>query len=845
MDFKLALRMLIRYPGLTLVGVLGMAVGITITAGAFAIIYTFLDPALPFDEGDRIVAIQTWDTAKNQAERRIVHDFISWRGGLQSVQELGAFRQVSRNLIAPGGQAETVRVAEMSAAGFRVPRVAPLLGRHLLDEDERAGAAPVLVIAADIWRTRFAGDPAVVGRTVQLGATTYTIVGVMPEGFLFPVNDRLWVPFRADGSRHQPRQGPSITVFGRLAPGASVQTAQAELTSIGQRAASASPATHEKLRPMVAPYTYPFFGMEDASSLWFAHLLQFLISLLLVVVCVNVAILVYARTATRHGEIAVRTALGASRGRIVAQLFVEALALAAIAAVVGLLLTSVGLEQVNAAMVQIYPGLPFWWQFRLSPGVVAYVAVLALLAAAIVGVIPAIKATGGRVHLGLQQISAGGGGGMQFGRTWTILIVLQVAIAVALLPAAVFHAWDSSRYGLADPGVAAKEFLTVQVVLDRPNPPEAPSEADEREIASRYADRLLELTRRLEGEPGISNITFSSSVPGGEATAWIEADGVRSPQGPTEEGGWVAEGSRAGHEVRFNRVGLDYFDAFDVPLLVGRGFSPADAEGANPQTAEARTGEGAVIVNQSFVRNVLGGGAALGRRVRYVGASNDAEPGDVALGRWYEIVGVVADFPARPTESGLVDAKLYHAAGPGQISGATLALRIRGTDPGSFAGRLREVGVAVDPNLQVRNVATLDAVLRQEQGMLRLISAVLVVLTFSVLVLSSAGIYALMSFTVSQRRKEIGIRAALGADPRRIFVSLFSRALWQMVAGAVLGGVVAGLLELATDGGLMSGNGFVVLPIVAAVVMIVGLLAVLGPARRGLRIHPTEALRER
>ena len=843
MDVKLAGRMLVRYPGLTVIGVLGMAVGMAIAAGAFAILYTFISPALPLDEGDRIVALQNWDTATNNPQRRILHDVVTWREELESVQDVGAFRQRSRNLIASGGLPEAVRVAEMSAAGFRVARVPPLLGRHLVDADEAPAASPALVIAADVWRNRFGADPQIVGRVVQLGETPHTIVGVMPDGFAFPLRDRFWIPLRLDASRYERLKGPPLSVFGRLAPGATFESAQAALSAIGQRTAAAFPTTHEKLRPKVMPYTYEFFDINSPAAAWLVHLLQFLITLLLVIVCVNVAILVYARTATRHAEIAVRSALGASRGRIVAQLFVEALALTTAAAVVGLAFTSIGLNQVNASMDQIFAGTPFWWHFAISPGLVVYVAGLTLLGAAIVGVLPALKATGRRVQSGLQRISAGGGGGMQLGRTWTVLIVVQVAIAVALLPAAVFHAWDSLRYGLADPGRAAQEFLTVQLVLDRTNPPAVASEAYEREFAVRYAGRLGELTRRLEGEPGIAGVTYSSSLPGQEPTAWVEVEGLAVPALEGEEG-WVASGSRAGHQVRFNRIDPGFFETFDVPLLMGRRLAAGDADAADPRAADRQSGEGAVVVNQSFARNVIGGGNALGRRVRYVGASNDAEPEDVTLGRWHQIVGVVGDFPAQATESGLVEAKLYHAVTPAQVSGASLAIHVQGRDPAAFAGRLREIGAAVDPNLQVRNVASLDAVLRQEQSMMQLVAAVLVALTLSVVVLSSAGIYALMSFTVAQRRKEIGIRAALGADPGQIFRSIFARALAQLVIGAVVGVVVAALLETATDGGLMSGNGLIVLPIVAATMMIVGLLAVLGPARRGLRVHPTEALRE-
>lgn len=829
-DFKLGVRMLLRYPGLTFVGVLGMAVGIMIAAGAFSILYTLTAPSLPLDEGDRIVTIHNVDSTTRKPDRRALHDFRTWRDELTSVQDLGAYRQIARNLIVPGMQSETVQVAEMSASGFRVARIPALMGRYLTDEDERAAAPPVLVLGYDVWRSRFKGDPGIIGRSVQLGDTWHAVVGVMPEGFEFPVNHHYWVPLRLNATVFERRSGPSIVTFGRLAPGTTFESAQAELSAIGQRTAELFPKTHETLRPQVLPYTYPFFDIDDPSIVWLVHLMQFMITLLLVIICVNVAILVYARTARRQGEIAVRSALGASRGRIVSQLFAEGLALAGVAAIVGVWLTAVGLAYVNELTRQILP-LPFWWTFTLSPGVLLYAVGLTFLSAAIIGVFPALKATGRRLQTGLQSISAGGGAAMRLGRTWTVLIVAQVAIAVALLPAAVFHAYSALQYGTADPGFAAHEYLTTQLVLDpgdstRPAPDGGRKAADER-----YARAVAEVIRRLRAESAVSDLTFGTSVAGQEATMVIEVEGQAPPARAVDYN--IREGSRIGHLARFNRVDVDFFRTFGVPLLGGRSLRAADA---------AR-GATAVLVNRTFADRLLGGANALGRRVRYVGRSGDASPGHVELGRWYEIVGVVSDFPAI-NDSGLADAKIYHATEASQVSPATLALRIRGDAPLQFSPRLRDIVAAVDPNLQVRGLATLDATLLQDQSMMRLVAAVLSVLTLSVVLLSSAGIYSMMSFTVSQRRKEIGIRAALGADPRRILGSIFSRVLWQLAVGSAIGVGVAALLERATEGGLMQGHGAVVLPIVAVVMMIVGVLAAIGPARRGLHVPPTEALRQ-
>lgn len=823
MDCKLAVRMLVRFPGLTLVGVAGMAVAIAIVAGAFSILYTLVDPALPLPDGDRIVAIQNWDQSTNRAERRTLHDALMWRAEATSLRDVGVFRNVALNLIAEDTATETVTIAEISASAFRVVGVAPLMGRALRDEDERSSAPPVVVLGFKAWRDRFHSDPSIVGRTIRFGDAHHDIVGVMPDGFEFPVNHQFWIPFRLDASRFERRRGPSVQVFGKLAPGTTLEGTAAELATLGQRAASDFPTTNAQLRPLVTPYTFPFFDIDDASMIWMVHLMQFLISLLLVIACVNVAILVYARTARRHGEIAVRSALGASRGRIVSQLFVEALGLSIVAALVGLGVCAVALDYLNELMRGMYGSLPFWWKFELSAGVIAYVIAMTLVSAAIVGVLPALKATGRRLQSGLQGISAGGGSSMRFGRTWTVLIVAQVAIAVALLPAAVFHAWEAVRYGTADPGFAAHEFLTTSLALDTGATPTA---ADTR---TRYAARLEEVLRRLRAEAAVSDVTFATGAPGDEGTVVIEVEGVPNPNELADYN--IIVGTRVGHLARLGRVDPRFFSVFDVPLLTGRGFQPADVN----------AGATAILVNRAFVSQFFADGNVLGRRVRYVGQSGDS--GYVELGRWFEIVGVVDDFPAISNQ-GLSPAKLYHASTAAQLYPAAITMRIRGMAPTTFTPRLREVTAAVDPNLQLWRVTSLDTALREEQSVLRLIAAVLVALTFSVLMLSAAGIYSMMSFTVSQRRKEIGIRTALGADPSQILRSIFSRVLWQLGLGAAIGVGAAAFLEVATGGGLMQGQSATVLPIVAVTMMLVGLAAAIGPARRGLRVQPTEALRQ-
>ena len=425
-DFTLGARMLVKYPGLSVIGGAGLAVAIAIGTAFFAFFYSYIYATVPGPDGARIVGLENWDVRTNNEMRRSADDFLTWRDELKTVQELGAFRTIGRNLIVPGASPEAVRVAEITAAGLGVPHIQPRLGRALMPADEDPGAHPVLVIGSDVWRSRFNSDPSVIGREVRLGNTAHTIVGVMPEGFAFPVSHSYWSALGIHPSQYPKREGPEIFIFGRLSPDATMAQAQAELTTIASRASAQFPGTHAMLRARVMPYAHPIIDIQGVSSWQFAGL-QFIVSLLLLIVALNVAILIYARTATRQGEIAVRTALGASRGRLVAQLFIEALVLCGVAAGAGLLLAQIGIRMGHSIMETEVGRLPYFIQPGIPAPAYLYVALLTLVAAAIAGVVPALQATGRRMQTTLKAF--GSSGGVRLGGTWTALIVAQVALA--------------------------------------------------------------------------------------------------------------------------------------------------------------------------------------------------------------------------------------------------------------------------------------------------------------------------------------------------------------------------------------------------------------------------------
>jgi len=706
----------------------------------------------------------------------------------------------------------------MSAAGFALMAVPPLLGRLLGEADEREGSAPVVVIGHELWRSRFGADPGVVGRSVRLGAVEHTVVGVMPAGFAFPLNHHIWAPLRVDAARLAAGEGPAIEAFARLRPGASIEEARAEIEALGRRAAALSPETHRHLRPRVSVYG-PHL-MDDLEG-WEIPALQGLITLLLIIIAANVSVLVFARTATRSGEIAVRTALGASRARIVAQFFAEGLMLAGVAAAIGVGVAALvlrSLERVMDGALASMGGLPFWLDFRLTPGAVLLVLALATLSAVIVGVLPALRVTGTRLEPALRSLS--GSTGLRMGRTWSLLIVAQVGFTVAILPATLFFAVDFGRHGMTRPGFPVEQYLTTDMRMDRPEGVPSTDSA----FTAAYADRMDELLRRLQADPGVAAASLSVGTPAYEPSIRVQVEG--------EE-----EGS-PGHHIHYNRVDPAFFGTYDIPLLVGRHLSRADqASAATP-----------VVVNRAFVRDVLGGRrAALGKRIRvsegYRSGGVTRVPAGLEQDRWYEIVGVVGDLPARPLAPGEPTARVYRPLDPAHAYPLTLTVRGR-IVPATLAPRIRELAAAVDPALKADDLRTLAASFASVKGGLRLGALGLALLTGSVLLLSAAGIYAMMSFVVTQRRREIGIRTALGARPGKILATVFRRAFAQLGAGAGLGLLVAIGLNLLSNGETTGGQGALVLPAVAGLMLAVGMLATLGPARRGLGVEPVEALRE-
>ena len=817
LDLKLAMRMLVRYPVLTVIGTGSLAAAIALGASAFAFITLFLWPRMPLPDGDQIVIVSIRDVAANQTESRITADYFRWRGGTSTLTDFAASRGMGRNLEMGDGIVEPMSVAEVTASMFPMAGVAPIMGRTLTDDDATAAAPPVMVLGERIWRDRFAADPAIVGKALLVSDTPTTVVGIMPAEFRFPSIYEVWQPLKIEEGAAKPRVGTGIRIWARLKPGVTYEQANTELAVLSAQAAADWPATHEHLRAaVISPIVS---DVEDPVERKLIASMNIFVGLLVLLVSGNVALLMVARAATRESELIVRTALGASRGRLVGQFFTEALVLSTIAAVAGLVLAQqVMVWGVNTFTVVANDGelLPFWITPRLPLLSVVYGIGLALLAAAVTGILPAVKMTRA-VSSRLRETTAGGGG-ISFGGVWTVVIVLQIAVTTAFPALMYVLKSEAHQTETQQIGVPPERYLSARLGRDGSM------------TQARFDATIRRVREELLNTPGVMSVAIADKLP----FMWngfylIEVD----------EGGVAPSLERDndfGNARRITTAAVlpDYFDAFEAPPLAGRLFIGADYVGP-PRV---------VVVNQSFVDKVLGGRNAVGRRLRYTRASDSGQvPPGYALQSgteplWIEIVGVVRDL-GMAVEPSPNTAGAYFPLNLRAVSSVMIAARVSG-DMSAATNALRSIARNADPTLRVSEVQPLNRI--PENG-LRTLSYVVRMLGIAGavgLTLALSGIYAVMSFAVSRRTREIGIRVALGSSRLRVVATILRRPLIQVAMGSALGPIVFSMLPIPiplTPAYLIGMTAYMVL------VFGVCMLACLVPARRVLRVDPIAALR--
>jgi predicted permease len=820
LDARLGLRMLAKQPLITAVAVLALGLGIP---ASLTLLHGLdvLYGELPVPDGDRVVGVRHYELNARGPLLSSVHDYERWME-LRSLESIGAVRSYSVNVNAEETGASPVRAAQITASSFDVLRARPLLGRMLDADDELAGAPDVVLLGEGLWSARFARDPDIVGQSVRIGRTPHTVVGVMPSDFRFPLSDEVWLPFRARAVDFTPGAGPRALVFGRLADGVSVEDAKVEMAGLTERRAGDDPERFEHLVGEVVDM--PFLLRDEGASVWNGELvmIQTLIFALLLVVCGNVGTLILARTAARSREITIRTALGASRARILTQLFVEALVLAMAATGLGLLAAN-ALAGWLMRLQAPYDVLPYWADLTLTPRIVAIALGLAALCAVVAGVLPALSGTRRAIQANLQSAAARASS-VRFGIGSSLLIVGEVVLSVGFVALGATTLRSVLVNHGADLGFDAERYVVGTLTVPEPDPMDDPGAIDSLAWARRVTETQRTLLTRLARAPAVVGVAMGMDVPGfasGNRTVMLE-----TPPKDFERVEW---------DTMIPRVDVSFFAGLHRPILAGRDFNAGDVEGP-PGTRHM-----AVIVNESFVRNVLGGRNAIGQRLRY-------EPQGTAWGalaeeEWYEIVGVVGPFGANSRNSAR-DAAIYHPLAPGEVNPIWYTVEVAG-DPEAFVSRLRQIAASVDPEATVDS-ELLASTIRTESRLFRSLFLLVLTLAGAAFLLSATGLYALLSFTVSQRTREIGIRTALGARTTDIVSAVARRAARQVGIGLTLG-VAWGWVLLnnrRNDINIEVGNVPLTLALTAGAAAFVCVLACAYPTLRGLRIQPTEALRE-
>jgi predicted permease len=805
-DLRFGFRMLLKTPLLSVVAVVTVALGVGLTTHTFSSVYGTIVRGVPVPGHERLTYIgaSRLDLGISQMELS-VHDFEDLRAQQTSFEDVAAFDQGTVNIAGDEGPPERFAGAYVSDNFFAHLGVAPLLGRAFRAGEDDPDAAIVIVVGYHVWQNRFAGEPDIVGRSIRVNGQTAEIIGVMPEGFRFPFLEDVWLTHRIDVPSLSRGAGQDLDAFARLKEGVSMEQARAELEAVGARLASTFPESNEGVAFTVSPYEERFMPQEIQAVLWVMLVATFGV---LLIACANVANLLMARASIRSREIAIRTAMGAGRWRVIRQLLMEAAVLAALGGALGVVLAYVGLDAYRNAIADIYK--PYWIDFGLDVPTLLFSLGVTGVAAIAAGILPAIRATGVSIGEHLKDETRGSTG-LRLGRLSTALVVSEIAVSCALLVGAGFMIRSIVNLKNVDLGFEVAGVMTGRVGL---------FEADYPDEASRqqFFERLKQ---RLEAEPGVLSASLGTSLPGlgGPRYFWSVAGAVYATD-------------RDHPVVTTTVVAPDYFGTFGVELRRGRDFVAAEAvPGADP----------VAIVNESFAETYLAGTPVLGEQIR-LGRSESTRP-------WRRVIGVVPDMHVGGNVGGIGDdqvrpERIFLPLGALDVSFMSLAVRTR-DDPAGMAPVLRDLVQELDPNLPVYDLLPLGQAVRDATWAFALFGTLFTIFGAAALFLAAVGLYGVMAFSVSQRRQEMGIRMALGAEPQAILAMIMTRGARQlaigMTVGLALGAIMSRSMSVVLYGVQVADplvDGSIVATLAGS-----GLLACLLPARSATRTDPLQAMR--
>lgn len=788
-DLRFALRSLIRNPLVTGAAVASLALGIGANAAIFSAIDTFMLKPLDFEASDQLV--QVWTTNEQRgwtSGSTSVSDFVDWRRESRTL-DLAAYQNAGVDLVGDG-EPERLRALRISPGFFRILRKQPPLGRGFLPEDEQAGAPNAVILSDGLWRRRFGADPAVVGSTVQLDDRAWEVVGVAQPRVGFGREPDVWIPLVIAGDER--RNSRFLMVVGRVRDGFTVADARTEIGTLQTRLAAQYPAESDGMSATTRRLRDEWFNEGFRQGSLISGTAVFFV---LLIACANVANLLLARGAARGKEVALRTAIGAGRGTILRQFMTESVLLALAGGIASLPLAALGVRGLKGLFP---PGMAGIDGVRLDLRVLGFMALITLVAGVLVGLLPAIRQSRGNLR---SLITDGGRGttATQGGRTRTALVIAEIGLAVVLLVSSVLLVKAFVELRTADLGFEVDDRVTLAVAMPATRYPDG-------EALHAFQRALLE---RFETLPGARSVGVTSVLPMRGSTGRYYTIPDEPPPEP---------GREPLTEIRY--ISADYFDALGIGLEAGRAFARSDVEGSPP----------VAIINRALAARHWPDANPLGRHIRFAGVD-------------HEIVGIASttrDFGPDDDPAAMA----YLPVLQNEVRAFSIIVHT-GNPPAAVAGAVREAMAAIDPRQPVYDLTTLRATLDDNLGGSLAMAKVLGTLAIIAFLLSGVGVYGVMAYTVAQRMQEVGIRMALGAQPRDVLRLILRRGLMMTGVGVGFGLLIAlGVTRLLAF--FLFGVSpydpiaFVTVPLALGVT---GLVASLLPALRAAGVDPLVSLR--
>ena len=799
-DVRYGIRSLLKSPGLTLVATLALTLGIGLTTTMFSIVYGALMKGLPYPDGDRIMIIQRANPARGITRQNAlpIQDYFDYKAQQHSFGDLAT---ITSGTIYVSGEEKAERFdgSWISANTFDIVGVRPMLGRNFQAGEDTPSGEKVAILAYSTWRERYNGDANIIGKRIRVNGVPYSIVGVMPEGFAFPNNDKIWIPQQADPLATKRGQGLYLQVVGKLKPGVSMDQANVDVATIAKRLGAEYKESNEGFTASVQKFTDNYIGKEPRQLLFTMLGAVFFV---LLIACANVANLLLDRAAHRTKEVGIRTALGASRSAVIRQFLAESLVLSLLATVFGIMVAYFGIALFNRAITVTQ--IPFFIDIRLHPQVLMFTIFVAFLTTLISGAIPAIQSSRADINEILKDETRGASS-FRIGKISKALVVFEIALSCGLLVAAGLMIKSVTNMRTMDPGYSTANVFTARIGF--------PAAYTDTVAEWRFFDQVLE---RVSALPSVQAASISSGLPA-----------ARQGFGGSN---FAVEGQTYLKDKDYPNasqisVTPNFFATVKAPILQGRGFSDGDRVDALP----------VLIVNKAFAKKYFPNVDPVGKRIRMGGAKSTAP--------WSTIVGVTGDMFSGNQDNPFTPA-IFQPFAQARSSFVYIAARTAGP-PLAITQGVREAVGALNADIPLYWVQPFEDAVAQALWFVRVFGAMFMIFGFVALFLASVGLYAVMSFSVSRRTREVGIRMALGAQGRDVVGMIFGQGLWQLGIGMAVGLTLAlGISQLLKivlfqvqprDPVIFGG--------VAIVLIVVGLIACLVPARRATLVDPLVALR--